>query len=36
MPAKISERLRPKREAKSPESPEPMMQPMSALDEVKP
>ena len=35
-PAKMSDRLRPKRLAKSPDSALPAMQPMSALDDVKP
>ena len=36
MPANTSERLRPKRVAKSPDRALPMMQPISADDEVKP
>ena len=35
-PANISERLRPQRVASTPEMAEPMMQPMSALELVKP
>ena len=35
-PAKISERLRPQLEASTPESAEPMIQPIRALEEVNP